>query len=234
MPVQSTFRVPTQPRISLQSYLHLLITSLKSIVPETLPAKVLNSLNQKLLEQLIHHYQGLLQSESASNQTIGQNVALQLYFDLKFLQNSFDNNREQKERFSHLQTAYKEFIDPFDFELFSPQLMANIKKAVARFSCLLGLLTPMAVQSGGQASGVVIQEKDPNVLSLCSSGATSLWFPLLPVVTNTNANTDCATTQMDNKKGSGSDSEKVRTFSIYCYYKLHFIFIIFKDLLYDL
>ncbi|KAI8118237.1 Conserved oligomeric Golgi complex subunit 1 [Lucilia cuprina] len=199
MPIQSTFRIPTQPRISLQSYLQILITSLKEIVPETLPSKVLHTFNQKLIDELLKHYQQLLNDHP----TLTQNIALQLYFDIKFLQSSFNITREQKDQITSIQNAYKELIDPFDFELFSSQLMTNIKRSVLRSNCLLGVLTPLNMQTS--QTGAVAQEKDPNVLSLCSSGSTSLWFPLLPVVTNTS---NVATTSLDSKKVTLTESPK--------------------------
>ncbi|XP_013101633.2 conserved oligomeric Golgi complex subunit 1 [Stomoxys calcitrans] len=207
MPVQSTFRIPTQPRISLQAYFHILISTLKEIVPETLPTKVLLTLKQLLLDSFLKHYRQL--SQNTDTNPLGQNIALQLYFDLKFLQNSFDLSREQKEQFNALQNSYKEFIDPFDFELFSSHLMTNVKRAVMRYNCILGVLTPVSTNAANQntstGGGTLAQEKDPNVLSLCSSGATSLWFPLLPVVTNNNAT---VASSADNKKVLSTDSEK--------------------------
>lgn len=202
MPVKSSFRIPTQPRISLQSYLQGLITSLKESVPETLPTKVLQAFNHKLIDNLIKHYHQLLQDHP----TVTQNISLQLYFDVKFLQSSFNITREQKEQMTSLLNAYKELIDPFDFELISSQLMANIKLSVLRSNCLLGVLTSLNMQTS--QTGTVVLEKDPNVLSLCSSGSTSLWFPLLPVVINTST---VSTNSSESKKASVNESPKVRS-----------------------
>lgn len=202
MPLQSSFRVPTQPRISLQSYLQVVITQLKEIVPETLPVKVLGTFNHQLLDKLLHYYEQIL----AVHKNLTQNIALQLYFDIKFLQNSFNISREQKDQFSTLQNAYKEFIDPIDFELFSSHLIANVKKSAIRSSCLLGVLTPLGMQV--PQTGTQLQDKDPNVLSLCSSGSTSLWFPLLPVVT-----ASTATVTPESRKVTPTESPKVIYFS---------------------
>lgn len=237
MPTQTSFRVPTQPRISLQSYFHTLITALKKIVPETLPNKVLLTLKKMLLEQLLQHYKNLIEKSNNSTTPMGQNIALQLYFDLKFLQNSFDLNREQKNQFSSIQDAYRDVIDPFDFELLSTQLMANVKRAVTRYNCILGVLTTTTTTnvSNISSTSAVVPEKDPNVLSLCSSGATTLWFPLLPVVTNTHV-----TTAVENKKAAmmSSESEKVRKnvflFSNDNIFNFLFHNFFFKDILYEL
>lgn len=202
MPVQSSFRVPTQPRISLQSYLQTVITTLRDIIPETLPLKVLQTFNLNLINELIKHYQQLLKDHPSVQQTI----ALQLYFDTKYLQNSFKISREQKDEMLRLQNAYKNLIDPFDFELFSSQLIENIKRSVVRTNCLLGVLTPMNMQTS--QLGTVVQEQDPNVLNLCSSGSTSIWFPLLPVVSN-NISSATTTSSTEDKKVFLNESPKV-------------------------
>uniref|UniRef100_A0A1B0FND5 Conserved oligomeric Golgi complex subunit 1 n=1 Tax=Glossina morsitans morsitans TaxID=37546 RepID=A0A1B0FND5_GLOMM len=173
------------PSLCLQTYFYMLISKITEVVPQTLPSKVLKILNEKLLQQLIDYYHSLL------NDQLTQKVALQIYFDLKFLQHSFEFVKEQKEQFEALQNSCKKLIDPFDFELLFTHNLNNVKKAVNRFSCLLGVLTSLNVQSvhvDATNTTNVIQDKDPNILNLCSSSSTMLWFPLLPIVTNSNAN----------------------------------------------
>lgn len=185
--MQSTFRLPTQPSISLQMYLHKAIEMLNKTVPQTLPRQILDTFNDRLLQGLYDHYRALLRQEDdeESMRLQGcslQNICLQIYFDMVFLQNAFVCDRERKESFNGLRNLCREHIDPFDFELCSSQLLTNAKSVVNRYTCLFGLLTPLANQInsvGGVASNA---EKDPNVLSLCSSSAATLWFPLLPVV----------------------------------------------------
>ncbi|CAD6991913.1 unnamed protein product [Ceratitis capitata] len=185
--IHSTFRIPNQPRISLQSYLFTLIRVLNSIVPQTLPAKVLHYFNQKMLTQIIGQYQKILNDKLSCN----QNIALQLYFDLKFLQNIFGvmrDDRQLNEQFGALQNNCKDLIDPFDFELFADHISINVKKSVARFNCQFGVLTQvLPANFTTTASTLLVHEKDPNVLSLSSIGSTAVWFPLLPIVTPTPA-----------------------------------------------
>ncbi|XP_036321393.1 conserved oligomeric Golgi complex subunit 1 [Rhagoletis pomonella] len=185
--IHSTFRIPNQPRISLQAYLFTLVRALNLIVPQTLPSKVLHYCNQKLLSQILEQYQSNAKDKAVSSQSI----ALQLYFDLKFLQCMFGITRDDRslnEQFGALQSTFKDLIDPFDFELFTEHISTNVKRSVARLNFQFGVLTPpLSAHMAPAASMLLGQEKDPNVLSLSSNGSTSLWFPLLPIVTPTPA-----------------------------------------------
>ncbi|KAH8419079.1 hypothetical protein KR222_004248 [Zaprionus bogoriensis] len=186
--VQSTIRIPSQPRISLQAYLHQLIQALNVAVPQTLPSRVLQAFNQKLLAQLLSHYEQLAATEHTKS---SQNIALQLYFDLKFLERVFNVNREDRELYEHfhtLQRKLRDCIDPFDFELFAEHITTHVARSTARLHGELGVLTspPAAPQSSATtaaaAAAATAHEADPNVLCLSSTGSTSLWFPLLPIV----------------------------------------------------
>ncbi|XP_016995850.3 conserved oligomeric Golgi complex subunit 1 isoform X1 [Drosophila takahashii] len=179
--VQSTIRIPSQPRLSLQTYLHQLIQALNLAVPQTLPPKVLQAFIQRLLEKLLIHYEGLAQSECTKST---QNIALQLYFDLKFLERVFAVTREERALYDQIhaqQSQLRDCIDPFDFELFAEHITAHVARASSRLQGELGVLTP-ATTAPSQAATSLAHEADPNVLCLSSSGSTSLWFPLLPIV----------------------------------------------------
>ncbi|XP_017849287.1 conserved oligomeric Golgi complex subunit 1 isoform X2 [Drosophila busckii] len=182
--VQSSIRIPSQPRLSLQTYLHQLIQALNVAVPQTLPSKVLHAFNQKLLTQLLAHYELLAAADCTKS---SQNIALQLYFDLKFLERVFSVTREERqlyEQFHALQRRLRDFIDPFDFELFAEHINQHVARSAARLHGELGVLTAMPANlPGGVANATLAHEADPNVLCLSSSGSTSLWFPLLPIVT---------------------------------------------------
>ncbi|XP_030374404.1 conserved oligomeric Golgi complex subunit 1 isoform X2 [Scaptodrosophila lebanonensis] len=182
--VQSTVRIPSQPRFSLQNYLFQLIHELTAAVPQTLPPKVQHAFNQKLLKDLLTHYQALADSEGTK---ASQNIALQLYFDLKFLQRVFAVTRESRtlyEEFQSLQRKLRDYIDPFDFELFAEHITTHVSRSTARLHGELGVLTPAPPQGSQTAASTtaLAHESDPNVLCLSSSGSTSLWFPLLPIV----------------------------------------------------
>ncbi|EDV41971.1 uncharacterized protein Dana_GF17740 [Drosophila ananassae] len=180
--VQSTIRIPSQPRFSLQMYLHQLIQALNEAVPQTLPPKVLQAFNQRLLGQLLTHYEGLARADCTKS---SQNIALQLFFDLKFLERVFAITREERalyDRIHEQQNQLRDCIDPFDFELFAEHITSHVSRATSRLQGELGVLTPAASSQGASGNSSLAHESDPNVLCLSSSGATSLWFPLLPIV----------------------------------------------------
>ncbi|EDW59822.1 conserved oligomeric Golgi complex subunit 1 [Drosophila virilis] len=180
--VQSTIRIPSQPRLSLQTYLHGLIQALNDAVPQTLPPKVLHAFNQQLLTQLLAHYEQLAAAEGTR---CSQNIALQLYFDLKFLESVFGVTREERslyEQFHALQRSLRDCIDPFDFELFAEHITVQVSRSTTRLHGELGVLTPSQDNTQAASGSALSHEADPNVLCLSSTGSTSLWFPLLPIV----------------------------------------------------
>uniref|UniRef100_A0A0A1X9M4 Conserved oligomeric Golgi complex subunit 1 n=3 Tax=Zeugodacus cucurbitae TaxID=28588 RepID=A0A0A1X9M4_ZEUCU len=207
--IHSTFRIPNQPRISLQTYLFRLIHMLNSNVPQTLPTKVLHYYNMTMLAQILQQYQKILTDNSSGN----QNIALQLYFDLKFLQTIFAITRDDRQLNDHfitLQHICKNRIDPFDFELFAEHISTNVKKSLARFHCQFGVLTPpFPAHMAPKASAMLSHEKDPNVLCLSSIGSSSAWFPLLPIVTSAPVeNLDRKNVLMNSEKPTSAAANK--------------------------
>lgn len=175
-----------------------------------------------MLAQILQQYQRILTDNITSN----QNIALQLYFDLKFLQTIFAVTRDDKQlhdQFAALQSTCKNFIDPFDFELFAEPITTNVKRSLARFHCQFGVLTPsFPAHMAPKASAILIHEKDPNVLCLSSIGSSSAWFPLLPIVTP-------ASVEYSGRKNTIVNNEKVNrilyfTKRIYSSYSIYYTF----------
>lgn len=175
---------------------------LNSNIPQTLPPKVLHYYNVKMLAQILLQYQKIPTGNLSSN----QNIALQLYFDLKFLQTIFAitrDDRQLNDQFTALQSTCKNYIDPFDFELFAEHISTNVKRSITRFHCQFGVLTPpFPAHMAPKGSAVLTYEKDPNVLCLSSIGSSSAWFPLLPIVTP-------APVENSERKNINMNSEKV-------------------------
>lgn len=210
--VQSTIRIPSQPRLSLQTYLHGLIQALNDAVPQTLPPKVLHAFNQQLLTQLLAHYEQLAAAEGTRS---SQNIALQLYFDLKFLENVFGVTREERslyEQFHALQRSLRDCIDPFDFELCAEHITVQVSRSTARLHGELGVLTPSKDNTQAASGSALSHEADPNVLCLSSTGSTSLWFPLLPIVMPQAAAATAAV--QAERKSLASELDKVSFFFI--------------------
>lgn len=181
----TTIRIPSQPRVSLQQYLLRICQFLNEYVPQTLPTKVLHYFNGKLIENLIRMYETIGNEKFIEG---NQNAALQIYFDLKFIQTIFTkrDDRNILDRIQKISDTLKTSIDPFDFELFHTHLNVNIKKCVVRMKAQLGILIPYPdkldlLLVGGAAAGTGAGT-EPNVISLSSNGSTSTWFPLLPII----------------------------------------------------
>lgn len=182
----TTIRIPSQPRVSLQQYLLKISQLLNNYIPQTLPTKVLHYFNGKLIENLIRMY------ESIGNEKFiegNQNAALQIYFDLKFIQTILTkrDDRNILDRIQKVADTLKTSIDPFDFELFHTHLNANIRKCVVRMKAQLGILLPYPEKvdlllAGGGNDVKSAAGNEPNVIALSSSGSTSTWFPLLPII----------------------------------------------------
>lgn len=216
--VQATIRVPAHSSIPLQQFLLDCCTKLNERVPEALPKHVTNLLADRLFECILNTYQEL--SDKNEFVMTNQNAALQLYFDLKFLQILFSNGK-RNDQLQALATKIKGVIDPFDFELFHKYLNANVKLATQRTLQIYGLLMPTSLTNQlatmtKQSSLSLAQEKDPNLLCLANGGSShSNWFTLLPIVvtTKSNAGSVALPEQSDSKEvivGIGRN-EKVQT-----------------------
>uniref|UniRef100_A0A3P8S6Y4 Conserved oligomeric Golgi complex subunit 1 n=1 Tax=Amphiprion percula TaxID=161767 RepID=A0A3P8S6Y4_AMPPE len=95
-----------------------------------------------------------------------QNRALQLLFDLRYLNTT--SGRTVRLSFHEVCDWLESFIDPFDLDVFTPPLNANLNRLSQRTSVLLGLLTGSEKQFVLRSSGLNSQEPF-NILPLASS-----------------------------------------------------------------
>lgn len=188
---------------------------LNDTVPQTIPVGVLDLFNDKLLQNLYEHYCTFQQNGSEAKLFALQNMSLQIYFDITFLQSTFRLSRERKEQFNSLRNQCRDNIDPFDFELWSSHLLNNAKNVVNRYISLFGLLTPLANQTSNISAVNASVDKDPNVLSLCSSSSTSLWFPLLPVVADSAGDGDVSLMPQQKTGTTVVNPKEVRNIYVY-------------------
>lgn len=77
---------------------------------------------------------------------ITQNNALQMIFDLKYLNLLFDiKENTSSDLFNEYKLIYSDletFIDPFDFDILTPFIQSNVNKAFARTSVSLTEVSP--------------------------------------------------------------------------------------------
>ncbi|XP_076609353.1 conserved oligomeric Golgi complex subunit 1 isoform X2 [Chaetodon auriga] len=185
--VTSKIRLPAQPSWFVQSLLFQLCVEVNRVGGHALPRPTLQELLQACLTQALQHYHSLTQQvpsrEGAFPMT--QNRALQLLFDLRYLNSTLGSRLEEgKSSRSHQDPRFHEvcdwlesYIDPFDLDVFTPPLNSNLNRLSQRTSVLLGLLTGSEKQFASRSSSVNSQEPY-NILPLASS---QIRFGLLPL-----------------------------------------------------
>lgn len=193
--IESTIRIPNQPSIPLQEFLFRCCGRLNKTIPNTLPKAITALLNDCIVEKLrLTYCEFLTANEIIAN---NQNVSLQFFFDLKFLNlllgcggrraatattGGTVENRDNED-LATLANSYKAHIDPFDFEMFHKHINANVKKATQRKQYQFGLLVPNFehLSTASISTQTNAQDKEPNVLTLSVQAALTNLFPLLPI-----------------------------------------------------
>lgn len=165
---RSQLRVPAGPSFPLQAVLHGLSTELAKA---HLPRLVSENLMQKLLPKLIGSYD--------TNSPLCQAESLQNLFDVKYLLAQFIpiTNKELSSLCQEKISQIEANIDPFDLDVFSPYITANVKASVQRMQLLFGTYCIVRSDDAGHQGGPKMLE-DPCTLALSKSSA---WFPLIPV-----------------------------------------------------
>lgn len=214
--VQSVIRVPSQPSIPLQGFLFKCCRHLNQTIPNTLPKAVTHLLSQSLIDKLRVTYAELLSKNDFIS--TNQNVSLQYFFDLKFLnllfgigkRTSVSMDNRESDALLTLANTFKSHIDPFDFEMFHKHVTANVKKTTQRMQHQFGLLlVDFEHLTSTTSTGPVATTQDtiPNVLALSMDSAMSNMFPLLPIVLPTST---VSTTVTPVKEVKPAKTEKVR------------------------
>ncbi|XP_068192956.1 conserved oligomeric Golgi complex subunit 1 isoform X2 [Antennarius striatus] len=185
--VTSKIRLPVQPSWYVQSLLFQLCVQVNRVGGHALPPPTLQELLQACLAQALHHYHSLM------GQTVGtegafpmtQNRALQQLFDLRYLNSTLGYRAEEGKssrphhdpRFHEICDWLETFIDPFDLDVFTPPLNANLNRLSQRTSVLLGLLTGSEKTLTSRSSTNNSQEPF-NILPLSNN---QIRFGLLPL-----------------------------------------------------
>ena len=178
--VTSTITVPASPSLPLVTSLLELSTSIHRQHPTSLPASLLSSANTMCLAAIFQFYENL------ASQTLNQNFALQLLFDIQFVQ-TLMVSRDAKDiydpRLKSVMSSLEANIDPFDLSVFSMHLAQRVKTSAARLlNGLAGLVPPD--RAGLVSSYKGVPSDSHNILTV--STQTCSRFQLLPLAPVTN------------------------------------------------
>nr|XP_057904095.1 conserved oligomeric Golgi complex subunit 1 isoform X2 [Doryrhamphus excisus] len=197
--VTSKIRVPVQPSWFVQSLLFQLCVEVNRVGGHTLPAPTLRQLLQACLDRVLQEYLGLRQQAPKEDGCpITQNRALQMIFDLSYLHatlaaktdESKSSRSPQDPRMQEVCDWLESHIDPFDLDVFTPPLNANLGRLRQRTSVLFGLVTGSEKHFSLRNSSVTSQEPH-NILPLTNS---QMRFGLLPLSVSSVHKSKMATT----------------------------------------
>jgi len=137
--VTSIINIPPSPSLSLINSLISLASGIHAGHPSSFPKAILPHTLVSIVQAIIDHYSSL------AKQTLTQNFALQLLFDIHFIQTLLVS-RDSKDQFStsisSIVSSLETNIDPFDLSVFSTHLQARVKRASVRCVSGLGCLVP--------------------------------------------------------------------------------------------
>ena len=137
--VTSVINIPATPSLPLLSALLKLSSDIHSHQPTSLPSYLLSLTKRGAVSNILHHY-----AQIAMN-TLTQNFALQLLFDIHFTETLLVS-REDKETFlpsiHQIVSSLESNIDPFDLSVFSPHMEERVKRSCARLVWGLACLVP--------------------------------------------------------------------------------------------
>ncbi|XP_062336428.1 conserved oligomeric Golgi complex subunit 1 isoform X1 [Osmerus eperlanus] len=185
--VMSKIRLPVQPSWSVQSLLFRLCLEVNRVGGHALPRPTLQELLRACLDQVLGQYEAFACHAQDKDRPfpMTQNRALQLLFDLRYLNTTLGTRLEegkstrshQDPRLQQVCDSLESYIDPFDLDVFTPPLNSNLNRLSQRTSVLLGLLSGTEKQFVSRGNSVNTQEP-PNILPLASS---QIRFGLLPL-----------------------------------------------------
>jgi len=137
--VTSVINIPATPSLPLLSALLKLSSDIHRHNPTSLPSSSLTITRTGAVGNILQHYALL-----ASN-TLTQNFALQLLFDIHFTETLLVS-REDKETFlpriNQIVSSLESNVDPFDLSVFSSHMEERVKRSSARLVWGLACLVP--------------------------------------------------------------------------------------------
>ncbi|GFS14944.1 conserved oligomeric Golgi complex subunit 1 [Elysia marginata] len=155
---------------------------------------VVQNLLVKVTDGIVSAYEELLKirGQRKCSNPLSQPEVLQELFNFKFIQliiprkGDEEIHRKYQQRCQTVLSQLEDIVDPFDLDVFSPYIQANLSKQAQRSSVIFGALCHLdkhgASSAGGSLTGAlrpVLSGQEPhNVLSLISCPNR---FPLLPL-----------------------------------------------------
>nr|CAG32581.1 hypothetical protein RCJMB04_30a15 [Gallus gallus] len=198
--VTSKIRLPMQPSWYVQCLLFNLCQEVNRVGGHTLPKVTLQELLKACMAEVLAAYEKLMdekQDKKAGTFPMTQNRALQLLYDLRYLNIILTAKSEEAKtsrikhdsRIEKVTDFLEGHIDPFDLDVFTPHLNSNLNRLVQRTSVLFGLLTGTENQYASRSGALGSQELH-NILPLASS---QIRFGLLPLSMSSSRKTKSAT-----------------------------------------
>ncbi|KAM9296046.1 conserved oligomeric Golgi complex subunit 1 [Gastrophryne carolinensis] len=187
--VTSKIWLPGQCSWYVQSLLFSLCQAVNRVGGHAIPRVTLQELLRTCQEEVISGYEKLCQENTGKQKpglSLTQSRALQLLFDLRYLclilGSRVEDGKSQKirpdSRIQKVAEQLESCIDPFDLDVFTPHLNANLNRLAQRTSVLFGLLTGSESQFTSSRSSAPGSQETHNVLPLASS---QIRFGLLPL-----------------------------------------------------
>ncbi|XP_060127941.1 conserved oligomeric Golgi complex subunit 1 isoform X3 [Zootoca vivipara] len=210
--VKSKIRLPVQPSWCVQSLLFSLCQEVNRVGGHTLPKVTLQELLKTCMTEVLAGYEklsGASQEKKEGKLPITQNRALQLLYDLRYLnivlttksEDMKGSRNKQDSRIEKEIDFLESYIDPFDLDVFTPHLNSNLNRLVQRTSVLFGLLTGAENQYTSRSSNLTSQELH-NILPLASS---QIRFGLLPLSMSSSRKTKSAIRNTEQKAQYDAD-----------------------------
>ncbi|KAI8792747.1 conserved oligomeric Golgi complex subunit 1 [Biomphalaria glabrata] len=186
--LSSKIYVPMQASWHIQTLLFNLCENLNKIGIQALPWSVVKDLLVLVTDGLVSIYEKLIEERSNNKVAtpLSQHEVLQELFNFKFIflaiprREDDEIHKKYQQRCQAIIDRLEELVDPFDMDVFSPYIQANLNKQIQRSSVIFGGLYCM--DKHGQASigsrPVLTGQEPHNVLPLSTCPHR---FPLLPL-----------------------------------------------------
>ncbi|OQR76155.1 conserved oligomeric Golgi complex subunit 1-like [Tropilaelaps mercedesae] len=168
--VSTIIYLPQHVLLPLNQLLFFTCTRIRAVMDCAVSKRVILQANQLLLEAVEQVYQELIDRCSGVPASVQQELALQLLFDIKYLEKLLSTRASDD-----IVNQLTSLIDPVDLHMFRPHIDEGVVGLVAQTAMLFGLICPQGAM--GKPRKQTSQEH--NVMALAEQ--TTQLFSLLPV-----------------------------------------------------